>query len=322
MKPVPLIEVKDLKKYFKVNAGTLHAVDNVNLKIMPGTTLGVVGESGCGKSTLGRTILRLLEPTAGDVFFEGENILSYDKRQMQEMRRKMQIIFQDPYSSLHPRMTVAEIIAEYLIVHKVYRNKRDMWNQVAKLMDVVGLARRLTNAYPHELDGGRRQRIGVARALSLNPQFIVCDEPVSALDVSIQAQILNLLMDIQDEFGLTYLFITHDLSVVQHISKQIVVMYLGHCIEKAQTSELFNKPAHPYTKALLEAIPIPDVSMRNKEIHVLQGEVKSPINPPCGCRFASRCDYVMDCCTKETPVLNEISPGHECACFLKGEMKK
>jgi oligopeptide/dipeptide ABC transporter ATP-binding protein len=228
----------------------------------------------------------------------------------------MQIIFQDPYSSINPRMTVAEIIAEYLIVHNVYRNKNDMWNHVAKLMDTVGLAHRLANAYPHELDGGRRQRIGVARALSLNPRFIVCDEPVSALDVSIQAQILNLLMDIQDEFGLTYLFITHDLSVVQHISNETAVMYLGHCVEKAPTMELFAKPAHPYTKALLEAIPIPDINMRNKEIQVLRGEVKSPINPPPGCRFANRCDYVLDRCTRETPPLKEISPGHECACFL------
>ena len=227
----PILETRDLKKYFKVADGELHAVDSVNIAIEEGKTLGVVGESGCGKSTLGRTILRLIQPTGGDILFEGKSIVGLGKKEMREMRKKMQIIFQDPYSSINPRMSVAEIIAEYMIVNKVYKTRQEVWNQTARLMDTVGLASRLAGSYPHELDGGRRQRIGIARALSLNPKFIVCDEPVSALDVSIQAQILNLLMDLQDEFGLTYMFITHDLSVVRHISSEIAVMYLGQCVE-------------------------------------------------------------------------------------------
>lgn len=299
----PLLETKNLKKYFKVREGLLHAVDDINISIPHKKTLGIVGESGCGKSTLGRTILRLLEPTDGQVLFKGENILHFGRRKMKEMRRKMQIIFQDPYSSINPRMSVAEIIAEFMIVHKTHAGKRGAFQRAAELMDTVGLARRYANVYPHELDGGRRQRIGIARALSLDPEFIVCDEPVSALDVSIQAQILNLLMDIQEERGLTYMFITHDLSVVKHISDEIVVMYLGQCVEHATSDDLFENPLHPYTRALLSAIPEPDISMRTKEIKIIKGEIASPINPVPGCRFAARCEHVMDVCRKEMPPL-------------------
>jgi len=320
---VPLMETKNLKKYFKVREGQLHAVDDVNIVIPERKTLGVVGESGCGKSTLGRTILRLLDASGGEVLYKGDNILRYGGRKMKEMRRKMQIIFQDPYSSINPRMSVAEIIAEFMIVHSTYPDKRSAFQRAAELMDIVGLARRYANAYPHELDGGRRQRIGIARALSLEPQFIVCDEPVSALDVSIQAQILNLLMDIQQDRGLTYMFITHDLSVVKHISDEIVVMYLGKCVEQAPSDNLFENPLHPYTKALLSAIPYPDISMRTREIKLIRGEVTNPINPAPGCRFAARCEQVMDICRKETPVLRGRGPGgasqgssHLVACHL------
>ena len=311
---VPLLETRDLKKYFKVADGELHAVDGVNITIEQGKTLGVVGESGCGKSTLGRAILRLIEPSGGDVLFEGKSIIGLGKKEMREMRKKMQIIFQDPYSSINPRMSVAEIIAEYMIVNKVYPTKQEIWNQTARLMDTVGLASRLAGAYPHELDGGRRQRIGIARALSLGPKFIVCDEPVSALDVSIQAQILNLLMDLQDQFGLTYMFITHDLSVVKHISDDIAVLYLGQCIERASSRELFRNPLHPYTKALLSAIPEPDLSMRTKKAHVIRGEVTSPIYPKPGCRFAARCEHACDACTAQDPEFREVAEGHFVAC--------
>lgn len=316
MQTSPLLEVKNLKKYFKVSAGLLHAVDDVSFSIQAGATLGVVGESGCGKSTLGRSILRLMEPNSGEVWFQGRNVLELNKRQMRDIRKDMQIIFQDPYSSINPRLSVSEIIAEYMIVHGIYRDKRQLWNQVAKLMDTVGLAKRLAGAYPHELDGGRRQRIGIARALSLNPKFIVCDEPVSALDVSIQAQILNLLMDIQEEYGLTYLFITHDLSVVKHISNDIAVMYLGQCVELGSVENIFKRPAHPYTRALLSAVPIPDPTMRHKEIEVIRGEVKSPVNPAEGCRFYGRCEHGFDRCANETPNLAAVGEGHFCACFL------
>jgi oligopeptide/dipeptide ABC transporter ATP-binding protein len=313
----PLIETVDLSKKFKISGGAmLHAVDGVNLKIYQGKTLGVVGESGCGKSTLGRTILQLIAPTGGDVLFEGKSIVRLGRRQMRAMRQDLQIIFQDPYASVDPRKSVIEIIAEYMIIHKTFKNKNEIFNKAAQLMDVVGLARRYANSYPHELDGGRRQRIGVARALSLNPKFIVCDEPVSALDVSIQAQILNLLMDIQDEYGLTYMFITHDLSVVKHISDDIMVMYLGQCLELAPSDELFENPTHPYTKGLLAAIPEPDISMRNKEIQVLHGEVTSPINPKPGCRFAPRCQYRTESCTGQDPRLIPVSEGHYVACTL------
>ncbi|MDR1732187.1 MAG: ATP-binding cassette domain-containing protein [Synergistaceae bacterium] len=299
----PLVETRGLKKYFRVRGGLLHAVDDVNITILPKKTLGVVGESGCGKSTLGRTLIRLLEPTEGQVLFDGQDISRFHSRQLQEMRRKMQIIFQDPYSSLDPRMSVAETIAEFMLIHRTCSGKQAAFQRAAELMDIVGLARRCAGAYPHELDGGRRQRIGIARALSLNPEFIVCDEPVSALDVSIQAQILNLLMDIQEDRGLTYMFITHDLSVVRHISDEIVVMYLGQCVEHADSDSLFENPLHPYTKALLSAIPEPDITMRNKEIKPIRGELASPVNPPAGCRFAARCDYTRDVCRTVTPPL-------------------
>ncbi|MDR1377778.1 MAG: ATP-binding cassette domain-containing protein [Synergistaceae bacterium] len=312
----PLLETKNLKKYFKVREGWLHAVDDVDISILPQKTLGVVGESGCGKSTLGRTILRLLDATEGQVLFKGQNILAYNRKKMREMRKKMQIIFQDPYSSIDPRMSVAEIIAEYMLIHKTYSSKTATFQRAAELMDTVGLARRYANAYPHELDGGRRQRIGIARALSLDPEFIVCDEPVSALDVSIQAQILNLLMDIQEDRGLTYMFITHDLSVVKHISDEIVVMYLGQCVEHASSDTLFENPLHPYTKALLFAIPEADISMRDKEIDIIKGEIVSPINPQAGCRFALRCQHAREVCREKTPTLSSQGERHWVACHL------
>lgn len=311
---MPLIETRNLKKYFQTRTGDLHAVDDVNLKIEKGQTLGVVGESGCGKSTLGRVILRLLSHTAGEVYFEGKNILEYNSQEMKKMRNKMQIIFQDPYMSLDPRMTASETIEEPLLVAGGKMSKAVRTEKVMKLMDTVGLARRFVNSYPHELDGGRRQRIGIARALALDPMFIVCDEPVSALDVSIQAQILNLMMDLQEERGLSYMFITHDLSVVKHISNQIAVMYLGQCIELASTEELFANPVHPYTRALLSAIPIPDTSTRKEKQEIIRGEVSSPINPKPGCRFAARCPNALPQCTKQNLPLVEISPGHFISC--------
>ncbi|MBE6969319.1 MAG: ATP-binding cassette domain-containing protein [Ruminococcaceae bacterium] len=314
----PLIETRDLKKYFDVGKNAqLHAVDGINMKLFPGKTIGVVGESGCGKSTLGRTILQLLKPTSGEVLFKGENICNASKSRMKELRSQMQIIFQDPYSSLNPRMTVEELIAEYMIVAKKVRSTKAASEEVYHLMDVVGLDHRFGRVYPHELDGGRRQRIGVARALSLGPEFVVCDEPVSALDVSIQAQILNLLMDIQEQQKLAYMFITHDLSVVKHISDQIMVMYLGQCIEWCETDELFDHPIHPYTQALLEALPVADLSMRTKKIHVIKGEITSPVNPKPGCRFAARCPYATERCHREQPPFEEVSPGHYVACFEK-----
>ncbi len=315
MERTPLLETRNLKKYFDVAAGKLHAVDDVSLKIYEGETLGVVGESGCGKSTLGRTILRLVDATDGEVLYEGKNILKYNKSEMRNMRKKMQMIFQDPYSSINPRMTVKEIIAEFMIVNKSFGGKRSEIDKRAdELMDTVGLAKRLAGAYPHELDGGRRQRIGIARALSLNPKFIVCDEPVSALDVSIQAQILNLLMDLQRDLGLTYMFITHNLSVVKHISTDIAVMYLGQCVEKAPYKELFANPRHPYTKKLLSAIPVPDLSMRHKEIQPIKGEVTSPINPSPGCRFAARCEFACDKCREPLPEAVDFGNRHTCSC--------
>ena len=313
--PAPLVEVKHLKKYFKTPRGDLHAVDDVNLSINQGETLGVVGESGCGKSTLGRTILRLVPHTSGEVLFEGKNILNYDTKQMKALRQDMQMIFQDPYASLDTRYTVSQIIEEPLKICRKEMGKTEREKRVKELMDTVGLAQRFVNAYPHELDGGRRQRIGVARALALNPKFIVCDEPVSALDVSIQAQILNLIMDLQEDMGLSYMFITHDLSVVKHISNNIAVLYLGQCIEHAPTEELFANPIHPYTKALLAAIPIPDPSKRNENREIIRGEVTSPINPPQGCRFAARCPYASDECKRQPIELKETRPGHFVACM-------
>ncbi len=310
----PLIETVHLKKYFKTGAGTLHAVDDVNLSIPARKTLGVVGESGCGKSTLGRTILRLTPATEGQILYEGQDILKWNSHKLRQLRREMQIIFQDPYSSLNPRMTVSQLIAEPMVANKVYHSKTDMQKRISQLMDTVGLASRLENAYPHELDGGRRQRIGIARALSVNPKFIVCDEPVSALDVSIQAQILNLLMDLQDDMGLTYMFITHDLSVVRHISDEIAVMYLGQCVERCGSKELFESPMHPYTKALLDAIQIPDIRLRGKKKQIIRGEVTSPIDPKPGCRFADRCPFAAEACRRENIPLNEVRPGHFVAC--------
>ena len=311
------LEVKNLKKYFNTPKGLLHAVDNVNFRIYEGKTLGVVGESGCGKSTLGRVILHLLDSTDGQILFEGEDVTHVDKAKLRALREKMQIIFQDPYSSLNPRMSVSEIIMEPLQL-KGGMSHAEMYEKTKKLMDTVGLAARLENAYPHELDGGRRQRIGIARALALIPRFIVCDEPVSALDVSIQAQVLNLMLDLQEERNLTYLFITHDLSVVKYFSDDIMVMYLGQVVEKAPSNELFARPYHPYTKALLSAIPVPDVHAPRNRI-LLKGEITSPINPQPGCRFAARCPYATPECSKEQE-LREILPNHYVACHRAEEL--
>ena len=309
-----ILEIRNLKKYFKVGAGQLHAVDDVTLSIARGTTLGVVGESGCGKSTLGRTILRLIEPTAGEIFFDGENITKVGRRRLKELRRDMQLIFQDPFSSLNPKLTISQAIDEALALTGKYRDADERFAKVLELMETVGLDERLVNAYPHELDGGRRQRVGIARALAMDPKFIVCDEPVSALDVSIQAQILNLLRRLQKERGLTYIFITHDLSVVNYISDEIAVMYLGRMIEKAKTEELFQNPTHPYTKALLSALPIPSLHNRRERI-LIRGEITSPINPKPCCRFAARCEYCTAACTAGEPKLTDIGGGHLVACY-------
>lgn len=316
-----ILQVKELKKYFKTPKGLLHAVDNVSFNIMEGETLGVVGESGCGKSTLGRAILRLHEPTSGEVRFENKDILTYDKNQLKALRKDMQIIFQDPYASLNPRLSVGDTIVEPLIIQGIYdsRDKIALQKRVRELMDTVGIAERFINSYPHEMDGGRRQRVGIARALALNPKFIVCDEPVSALDVSIQAQILNLMKDLQKELKLTYMFITHDLSVVKHFSDHIIVMYLGQIVEKFSVSELFTNPLHPYTKALLSAIPIPDPDAKMNRI-LLEGEITSPINPKPGCRFANRCPYAKEICSRENPTLDFVNETHQVACHFVKEI--
>lgn len=311
-----LIEVKNLKKYFKTSKGMLHAIDGVNFKIKKGTTLGVVGESGCGKSTLGNVILQLLHPTEGEILYKGKNIVGLKEKEMKEFRRKMQLIFQDPFSSLDPRKSVEESIGEPLKIYKEFKNKEEYEERIHSLMKTVGLAERYASSYPHELDGGRRQRIGIARALALNPDFIVCDEPVSALDVSIQAQILNLLMDLQKEKGLTYMFITHDLSVVKHISTEIAVMYLGQCVEYASSEELFKNPMHPYTQGLLDAIPIPSLTGKKLSGQLMSGELKSPIEPKPGCRFAERCPKRSECCDGKDIPLVELSKGHYVACTL------
>ncbi len=308
-----LLEVTNLKKYFMVPDGMLHAVDDVSFTLDVGETLGVVGESGCGKSTLGKTILHLTKPTSGKIIFKGEDISKIDNKKFVDLRRDMQMIFQDPLSSLNPRMSVSEQIAEPLKIQKVCNDEAEINKRVLSLMDTVGLARRYAQTYPHELDGGRRQRIGIARALALEPDIIICDEPVSALDVLIQAQILNLLQDLQKEKGMAYMFITHDLSVVKHISDHISVMYLGQMIEKAPTKELFSHTWHPYTKALLSAIPIPSIKNR-KQRELLKGELTSPINPPDACRFAPRCNYACEECFKGTPQLEELSKDHFVAC--------
>lgn len=313
----PVIEVKNLKKYFSVPNGELHAVDDVSFKIERGTTMGIVGESGCGKSTLGRTIIHLLENTSGQILLNGEDVTNVSRKQMKGLREKMQIIFQDPYSSLNPRMTIEETIREPLKLSGRF-SKKELDDEVDRLMDLCGIEERLATAYPHELDGGRRQRVGIARALALHPDFIVCDEPVSALDVSIQAQILNLLMDLQDEFGLTLMFVTHDLSVVRHISDTIGVMYLGQMVETCSTEELFENQLHPYTKALLSAIPSVDIHKKNKRI-LLKGELVSPINPKPGCRFAARCPYATEKC-KNPQTLEEVCPGHFVSCCRVREL--
>ncbi|MBR0520906.1 MAG: ABC transporter ATP-binding protein, partial [Spirochaetales bacterium] len=297
----PLIETKNLCKYFKTHRGMLHAVEDVNMKIFEGKTLGVVGESGCGKSTLGRTVLRLHQATSGEVLFEGENILKYSRQQMNRIHRNMQMIFQDPYSSLDPRMSIRALITEPLTVlsGKEKESSKEMDDRVSRIMEMCGLPRHYSNLYPHELDGGMRQRVGLARAMILDPKFIVCDEPVSALDVSIQAQILNLLMDLQDRHGLSYMFITHDLAVVKHISDEIMVMYMGQVVEYAPSAELFRNHVHPYTRALLNSIPTIDLSRRNRERVTITGEVSSPINPAPGCRFAPRCPFATEECKQK-----------------------
>ena len=306
----PLLQTKGLTKYFKTSRGMLHAVDHVDLQIQAQKTLGVVGESGCGKSTLGRTILRLIQPTDGSILYRGEDIVHYSTARMREMRRKMQIIFQDPYASLDPRKTVKDLIADPLKVYKTPKSRRD--ELVGQMMETVGLAERFAQTYPHELDGGRRQRIGIARALVLHPEFIVCDEPVSALDVSIQAQILNLLMDLQESHGLTYLFIAHDLSVVRHISDEIMVMYLGVVVERAPSKELFSSPLHPYTKELIRAIPMPDLDPAHRLVNSLRGEVSDPIEP------SASCNYCTAVCHSSQPTLKDMGNGHFVACALCG----
>jgi oligopeptide transport system ATP-binding protein len=318
-----LVDVKNLTKFFPVHGSFfsraktfVQAVVGVNLSIRRGETLGLVGESGCGKSTLGRLILRLEEPTAGQIFFENDDILQYGMERLRQLRRQMQIIFQDPYSSLNPRKTVGSIIMEPLVIHHI-GTKKERGERVLKLMEVVGLRPEHINRYPHEFSGGQRQRIGIARALALNPKLIIADEPVSALDVSIQAQVLNLLADLQEEFHLTYLFIAHDLSVVQHISDRVAVMHLGRVAELALSEDLYRSPKHPYTQALLSANPLPDPTVERKRI-ILQGEVPSPIQPPPGCNFHTRCPYKFEPCDKEVPQFKEIEPNHWVACYLYG----
>jgi len=324
--PEILLEAKNVVKYFPIKGGVflkeiaaVKAVDGVNLAIDEGETLGLVGESGCGKTTFGRAILRLEEPTSGDVFFEGQSILTYDKKKMQALREKMQIIFQDPFSSLNPRKTVSHIIGEPLLVHGM-RNRKKRDARVLELLRVVGLRKEQMRRYPHQFSGGQRQRIGVARALALNPKLIVCDEAVSALDVSIQAQVINLLKDLQDEFGLTYLFISHDLSVVEHISDRVAVMYLGKIVEIAPSKALYQKPLHPYTQALLSAVPVPDPSLRHETRIILKGDVPSPIDPPPGCNFHPRCLYANDICSRSEPKLKEVDHNHFAACFFAGQV--
>lgn len=314
-----LVETQNLKKYFKTGAGMVHAVDDITFQIEEGKTVGLVGESGCGKSTLGRTLIHLNESTDGKIFFQGKDVTKLNKKEMKDFRKDVQMIFQDPYSSLDPRQTVEDIITEPLKLDGSFE-KEEIKHQTKKLMDLVGIEKRLRMSYPHELDGGRRQRVGIARALALNPKFIVCDEPVSALDVSIQAQILNLLMDLQRDLGLTYLFITHDMSVVKHISNDICVMYLGQMVEKCDRKELFAYPLHPYTKALLSAIPTTDIHNRKERI-ILKGEIKSPINPGAGCRFASRCPYADESCRQSVSTC-EVRPGHFVRCNKAKELNQ
>lgn len=312
----PLVRIRNLKKYFRVNNQELKAVDNLELDIYRGETVGLVGESGCGKSTAGRTILRLYEPTEGEVYFEGQDILALSQHGMKKIRRQMQIIFQDPYASLNPRMTVEEIIGEPMDIHGLASGKQRR-DRIRELLELVGLDAEHMGRFPHEFSGGQRQRIGIARALALSPKFIVCDEPISALDVSIQAQVVNLLKELQQKMGLTYLFIAHDLSMVRYISDRILVMYLGNMMELASSDALHAEPLHPYTQALLSAVPVPDPNAaRSKERIVLEGEVPSPINPPTGCPFSTRCSKAMDICTLEKPQWKEVKENHYTACHL------
>jgi oligopeptide transport system ATP-binding protein len=315
-----ILEVKDLVKHFPVTKGFLfqravgavRAVDGVSFTVREGETLGLVGESGCGKTTTGRLILRLMEPTSGEVIFQGHNVFRLNKEELRRLRRDMQIIFQDPYSSLNPRMTVGDIVGEPLEIHRLARG-REKVRRVQELLEIVGLSPYHVNRYPHEFSGGQRQRIGIARALAVNPKLVICDEPVSALDVSIQAQVINLLEELQREFKLTYIFIAHDLSVVKHISDRIAVMYLGKIVELAPSDELFENPQHPYTEALLSAVPIPDPEVKRERV-ILPGDVPSPVNPPSGCRFHTRCMYAVDSCRTQEPPFEEVAPGHWVAC--------
>ena len=309
-----LLKVKQLKKYFDTPGGTLHAVDDINFSLAAGETLGVVGESGCGKSTLGRVVLHLLESTSGQIWFEGEDITHVSRSELRELRKKMQIIFQDPYASVDPRMTISAVIDEPLRNNGM-KSRSEREEKVAELMELIGLAKRFTDYYPHELDGGRRQRAVIARALATNPRFIVCDEPVSALDVSIQAQVINLIMELQEKLRLTYMFISHDLSVVKYVSTHIMVMYLGQTVEYAETGELFAHPVHPYTQALLSAVPIPKLGAQKQRI-LLKGEITSPIDPKPGCRFAPRCPRACEQCHQEIPALREVADGHMVACHM------
>ncbi len=322
-----LLQVKDLVKHFPVRGGVfsrvhsfVRAVDGISFDVEPGETLGVVGESGCGKSTAGRSILRLIEPTSGEVYFEGTNILTLDRESMRKLRREMQIIFQDPYASLNPRMTVGSIVGEPLSIHKIAKGK-ERQEKVAAILQRVGLRPEHMRRYPHEFSGGQRQRIGIARALALNPKLIIADEPVSALDVSIQAQVINLLEDLQEEFGIAYVIISHDLSVIQHICDRIAVMYLGEIVEIAEADELVMSPRHPYSEALLSAVPIPDPQAKqDRERIILHGDVPSPVNPPSGCRFHTRCPYKEDKCTVEKPPLRELTSGHFTACHFADQI--
>lgn len=318
----PILQVKNLSKHFKVESGFLQAVDGLNFEIYKGETFGLVGESGCGKSTAGRTILRLYEPTAGEVLFEGQNIYELSPKEMKEHRKEMQMIFQDPYASLDPRMTVEEIIAEPLVIYGI-GNKKERRERVIELLEMVGLSAEHSLRFPHEFSGGQRQRIGIARSLALKPKFIICDEPISALDVSIQAQVVNLLKDVQKKLGLTLLFIAHDLSMVRYISDRVAVMYLGKLMEVGNTEDFYSNPLHPYTKALLSAIPIADPEEQRKRVQIeLEGDVPSPINMKPGCRFVDRCPYGDDTCRGRDPEMEEILPGQYVACFKVREINK